>query len=390
MKLISFRFHVFFCSLAILSCVVIHPLPARGQTQEAAIAQRRALSLRHGINASGWFAQVYDSAYTPEHFKKAVTAEDIALIKSAGFDHVRLSINPQPLFNARQPDWMPEEYLGYLDAAVKMILDHGLSVVIDLHPESDFKARLKEDEFVEQFADFWRALAQHYSSLDPDRVFFEIMNEPEMSDRYRWFGIEAKVVAAIRAGAPQNTIIAAGARWSGVDELVFMDTLRDPNVIYNFHFYEPYEFTHQGATWGSYYWHWLRGVRYPSTLESAEKAAAAIPDGDAADRLTVIRFGYDHWDASRIDGEINQVAEWAAREHVPMVCNEFGAFRRYSNPTDRAAWISDVRTALERHGMGWAMWDYNGSFGVVTEVNGHPVVDQPVLHALGLQIEAKP
>jgi aryl-phospho-beta-D-glucosidase BglC (GH1 family) len=347
--------------------------------------------LRHGINASGWYAQVYEKdGYTPEHLDTFITAEDIALIKSSGFDHVRLSINPEPLFNAREPHLIPAEYLRHLDNAVKMILDHGLSVVIDLHPESDFKAKLKEDTFVEQFADFWRALAQHYAPLDPDRVFFEIMNEPEVNDRYRWFGIEAKVAAAIREGAPQNTIIAAGARWSGVDELVFMDTLSDPNVIYNFHFYEPYEFTHQGATWGSYYWHWLRNVPYPSTPESAEKAATAIPDEDAADRLAVIRFGYDHWNAARIDAEINQVAEWAHRHDVPMVCNEFGAFRRYSNPNDRAAWISDVRTSLEHHGMGWAMWDYNGSFGVVTKVNGHPVADLNVLHALGLQTQAKP
>ncbi|HEY1465109.1 MAG TPA: glycoside hydrolase family 5 protein [Terriglobales bacterium] len=360
-------------------------------SQNNDLAQRRAEHLRHGINASGWYAQVSEKdGYTPEHLKTFITAEDIALIKSSGFDHVRLSINPEPLFNSREPHLIPATYLGYLDGAVKMILDQGLSVVIDIHPEEDFKAKLKEDPFVEQFADFWRALAQHYSTLDADRVFFEIMNEPEVNDKYRWFGIEAKVAAAIREGAPNNTIIAAGARWSGVDELVFMDLLRDPNVIYNFHFYEPYEFTHQGATWGSYYWHWLRDVKYPSTPESAEKSAALIPDEDAADRLAVIRFGYDHWNAARIDAEINQVAEWAKRHNVPMVCNEFGAFRRYSNPNDRAAWISDVRNSLEHHGIGWAMWDYNGSFGVVTKVNGHSVADPNVLHALGLQAQANP
>lgn len=380
MKFFSLRSFIF-CSSILTIC-----FSALGQAApDSTLAQRRAEHLRHGINTSSWFAQVYGPGYTPEHFKTAVTAEDIALIKSSGFDNIRLSVNPQFLFNERQPDQIPATYLGYVDAAVKMILDHGLAVVIDIHPDSDFKARLRDDEFVEQFADFWRALAQHYSTLDPDRVFFEIMNEPEVTDRYRWFGIEAKVAAAIREGAPKNTIIAAGARWSGVDELIFMDTLRDPNVIYNFHFYEPYEFTHQGATWGSYYWHWLRGIRYPSTLESAEKAAAAIPDEDAADRLPVIRFGYDHWDASRIDGEINQVAEWAARQHVVMVCNEFGAYREYSDPKDREAWIHDVRTSLERHGMGWAMWDYNGGFSVVTEVNGHPVPDTGVLNALGLK-----
>ena len=216
---------------------------------------RRAQRLRRGINASEWFAQVYDKrGYTPEHFQAWMTADDIARIKSMGFDHVRLSVNPQPMFTAREPNKISAEYLGSLDAAVKMILDHGLAVVIDLHPESDLKTRLaKDDEFVEQFADFWRALAAHYSTWDADRVFLEILNEPEFTDRYRWLGVEMKLAAAIREGAPAHTIIAAGARWSDDDELVFQEPLHDSNVIYNFHFYEPHIFTHQGATWGDFY-----------------------------------------------------------------------------------------------------------------------------------------
>lgn len=351
-----------------------------------AIAQRRAASLRHGINTSAWFAQVYDpKGYTKEHLQTWTTAEDIALIKSMGFDHVRLSVNPQPLFTANRPNELPAEYLGYLDGPVKMILDHGLAVVIDIHPESDFKEKLaKNDDFVQQFADFWRALAQHYAALDPDRVFFEIMNEPEFSDQYRWYGVETKLAAAIREGAPQHTIIATGARYSDDDQLLFLEPLRDSNVIYNFHFYEPHLFTHQGATWGAYYWHWVKGLAYPSAPESAARAAAAVPD--AVDRLYVIRYGYDHWDAARIDGEINQAAEWARRNRVPLVCNEFGAYRAYADPRDRAQWIADVRTSLEQHGIGWAMWDYSGGFGVVTKANGRTVPDELTVRALGLRM----
>lgn len=351
----------------------------------SAPAVARAARLRHGINASNWFAQVYDKrGYTKEHFQDWTTADDIALIKSMGFDHVRLSVNPQPMMPQHRPDEIPAEYLGYLDSAVKMILDQGLAVVIDLHPESDFKAMLaKDDSFVQEFSDFWRALARHYSSWDAERVFFEILNEPEFSDRYRWYGVQAKLATAIRDGAPQNTIIAAGARWSDDDELVFIEPLRDPNVIYNFHFYAPHLFTHQGATWGTYSWHWVKGLRYPSSPESAAKVAAAMPD--AVDRLAVIRYGQDHWDAARINAEITQVAEWARQRGVPVVCNEFGVYRDYADPQDRAAWIHDVRTVLERHGMGWTMWDYSGSFGVVTKNDGRSVPDEVTLRALGLK-----
>ena len=376
--------YVFCCMCIFLDwAATAQSAPSGVATSSPAFA--RAQHLRRGINLSEWFAQVYDKrGYTREHFETWTTAADIALIKSMGVDHVRLSVNPQPMFTMNQPQKLPPEYLGYLDAAVKMILDHGLVVVIDMHPESDFKQRLtKDDTFVEQFADFWCAVAQHYSTWDPDRVIFEILNEPEFTDRYRWLGVQAKVVASIRDGAPKHTIIAAGARWSNDDELLFQEPLRDPNVIYNFHFYEPHIFTHQGATWGEYYWHWLKGLHYPSTTESAEQVALLVPS--EVDRLRVIRYGRDQWDATRIEAEMKQAAEWARRRGVPLVCNEFGVYRAFSDPADRAAWLRDVRTALERNGIGWTMWDYSGSFGVVTKKDGKAVPDESVLRSLGLK-----
>jgi aryl-phospho-beta-D-glucosidase BglC (GH1 family) len=342
--------------------------------------------LRHGINASNWFAQVYDPrGYTREHFQTYITVQDIALIRQMGFDHVRLSVNPQPMFNTGHADQLPADYLAYLDAAVKMIHDQGLAVILDIHPESDFKAKLvNDDPFVEQFADFWRALSRHYSGADPALMFFEILNEPEMRDRFRWSGVQAKLAAAIREGAPRHTIIATGANWSDNDDLLFLEPLPDQNVIYNFHFYEPHVFTHQGATWTVNYWHHVQNLAYPSDRESAEKAAAAVPD--EINRLYVLRYGMEHWDAARIDLEVAQAADWAARRHVPVRCDEFGVYRKDTNPQDRAAWLRDVRSSLEKHGMGWTMWDYNGGFAVVTTSDGHTVPDNTTLKALGLGI----
>lgn len=370
---------------AVLLSSAFAQVAPRSEQSPTSVPPARLAHLRHGINMYGWFGQVYGSeGYTKEHFEKHETAEDIALIKSMGFDHVRLVINPQPMFVHNQADRIPAEYLSYLDRGVKMILDQGLAVVIDMHPESNFKQELStQADFVEQFADFWRALARHYSTLNPDYVFFEILNEPEERDRYRWYGVEAKLAQAIREGAPQNTIIATGAHWSANDELVFLDPLHDPNVIYNFHFYEPHTFTHQGATWGVNYWHFLHGLAYPSNPENAERVAPLVPD--AINRLQVLRYGFDHWNSERIDMEIGQASAWAKRWNVPLVCNEFGAFRPYMDPKYRAAWLKDVRTALEHHVIGWTMWEYDGSFGVVTVENGKKVPDPLTLGALGLK-----
>lgn len=372
---------------AILLLVVVSLVGPRALTgpqgADTGIAQPRLMHLRHGINLSKWFAGSPDpSAYTKEHFETAITSQDIALIRAMGFDHVRLNVDPRPMFHEKHADQIASDYLGDLDAALKMLLDQDLAVDIDVYADSDFKARLAtDDEFVEEFADFWRALARHWSALDPDRVFFEILNEPGGRDRYRWYGVEANLAAAIREGAPRHTIIATGAHWSDDDDLVFLEPLRDPNVIYAFHFYEPHVFTHQGATWSTNYWHSLKGVPYPSSPDNLQNVMEQVLD--PVHRLAVERYGMDRWNAARIDGEISQVAEWASHRNVPVICNEFGVYRKNADPGDRAAWIADVRTSLEKHGIGWAMWDYDGGFDVVNKQEGKPVPDEATVRALG-------
>jgi endoglucanase len=365
-------------SILLLSALALAQSPPISSVPPARLSH-----LRHGINLSGWFAQVYDpKGYTKEHFESWTTSADIDLIKSAGFDHVRLSVNPQPMMDAAQRQGGTVEYFSYLDAAVKMILNAGLAVELDMQPESDFKARLKDDDFVERFADFWRIVAKHYASWDSDRIFFEILNEPKMNDPYRWYGVETKLAAAIRQGSPTYTIIATGARWDDNGDLIALEPLRDLNVIYVFHFYQPQIFTHQGANWAVYYWHSLEGLHYPSDPQNATQVAERLPD--AVHRLDVIRYGQEHWNAARIEAEINQAADWATRNNVPLLCNEFGVYR-HANPQDRATWIRDVRTSLERHNIGWAMWDYSGSFGVATKKDGRATLDETTVKSLGLR-----
>src|ERR1019366_7906355 len=127
----------------------------------------------------------------------------------------------------------------------------GLAVQIDLHPEDGYKQQLRtSDDQVDRLTMLWRKLAAHYASRDPERVFFEILNEPEVSDPSRWSGIQARVAAAIREAAPRHTIIATGPNYSDIQDLLTLQPLADGNTIYNFHFYDPHAFTHQGANWG--------------------------------------------------------------------------------------------------------------------------------------------
>jgi len=362
-------------------------VPVFAQTNDS-LAFRRASHLRRGINTSEWFAQS-PGRYSADRLASFTDTADIALIKQLGFDHIRLSIDPEPLIQPLL--WNPQNassdpFLSALDKIVNAAQADGLAVIIDIHPESEYKRRVRQEwGYADKFADLWRALATHYAKLNPDLTFFEVMNEPEDQDAYQWMGIQAHLVAAIRSVAPQNTIVVSGARWSDIDQLLLLEPLADPNLIYNFHFYTPHQFTHQGAGWSSEIEsHLTKGVRYPSKPEDAAQLRAEVPT--PAEKYEITKYAFDNWNAARIASEIDLAAEWAHERHVPLTCNEFGVYNRYSSPEDRAAWIRDTRSILEKDGIGWTMWDYRGSFGVVKKEDGKPAVpDAAVVKALGLE-----
>src|SRR5580692_2889701 len=206
-----------------LAAVLLLTLPVFAQDRNAdvQIALARARHLKHGINASEWFAQSardYSAARTDRY----TDAADIALMAKLGFDNVRLSIDPVPLEQPpRNNEGFNADFLARLDRAVDAMLANGLAVQIDIHPESPYKQEVKNsNEGVERFTMLWRRLAAHYASRDQERIFFEIMNEPEVNDPYRWAGIQAAAAAAIREVAPKNTLIATGPNWSDIIDLL--------------------------------------------------------------------------------------------------------------------------------------------------------------------------
>lgn len=371
-----------FASIAVCAALAVSAAAQSNTGVKTAFA--RAQHLRHGINASDWFAQAGD--YSAARTNRYTDAQDIALMAKLGFDHVRLSIDGDALERAFDGGKGPyADFLVRLDRAVDTILANHLAVIIDVHPSDEFKQQLRSgDSSVERFTELWRRLAARYANRDPDLVFFEVLNEPELNDAYRWAGIQARVAAAIRQAAPRNTLIAAGANYSSLPDLLRLEPLADGNVLYNFHFYDPHEFTHQGASWGVPWWSATHSIPYPATEDGMEKLLAEVPD--AADRAELENYFLDDWNAHHIRALIDEAAAWARAHHVPLICNEFGAFREHTDPVSRANWIRDTRTALEADGIGWTMWDYRGGFGVVTKQDGQPArVDTAIVNALGLQ-----
>jgi endoglucanase len=349
--------------------------------QTGDLAFQRAEHLRHGINTSDWFAQSND--YSVQRLRTFTTADDIHLIRQLGFDHIRLSIDAEPLLAWQRKQDNGVAFMGELDAIVKLAVQEKLAVIIDIHPQTRYKQSLLQgEEPVQRFAMLWRSLATHFAPFDPDFIFFEIMNEPEQPDTYRWQGIQAFVAEQIRSVAPRNTIIACGARWSGLEDLLPLEPLALPNVIYTFHDYEPFAFTHQGATWTDPAVQPLRDVPYPSNPENVAKNLEQEPT--LAGQFFVQQYGLARWDAHRIDVTLAFAERWSQLHRAPVYVGEFGVHRPYANGAMRAQWLKDMRTMLEKHHLGWAMWDYQDNFGAVTKKDGHTTPDPAVIEALGL------
>src|SRR6185295_8198033 len=132
-------------------------------SEPSATLKARFSRLRRGINLSHWFAQSGNDDYSKAHLESHAKPADLTLIKNLGFDHVRFTIEPAPLFNEwDDPAKLNVEYLKYLDTAVDNMLSRDLAVIIDIHPSDPFKVRLNtEDRHVEAFAKFWTSLAKH-------------------------------------------------------------------------------------------------------------------------------------------------------------------------------------------------------------------------------------
>jgi aryl-phospho-beta-D-glucosidase BglC (GH1 family) len=368
------------------------------------LAFTRAARLAHGINLSNWYAQAPD--YSAERLTTFIDAADFRLIRSLGFDCVRLSINPEPLL-ALPPATEPPpildrdatlsptatlplrpEAMARLDKTVREINAAGLVVVLDIHPEEAWLRQAFTDEGIPNFLYFWRTFARHYAGTDPEMVYFEVLNEPHNVSAGRWAIEQERAVAVIRKEAPAHTIVVTGTEFGGIGGLLGLIPLADANLIYSFHDYDPMVFTHQGATWAGDEFKPLRGVPYPSTTENIEPAIAATHDPGGTNLLQ--HYGIEHWSRARMQQDISTVVDWQRRSQVPVWCGEFGVYRDFAPTADRARWIADMRQTLEAAHLGWAMWDYRASFGMVMKKDRSTTVDDSIVQALGLKPAAAP
>ncbi len=342
----------------------------------------------------------------------ALTADELQTLQRTGFDFVRLAVDPGPFLQFQGIARDTADHI--LMDRVRLILQSGLSVVValfpsDLHPAYTAQA-LTAGLNTPVFQDYLRLIERTARQLDTfhsDKVALELMNEPPVPPR-AWQPMLDAAYAAARRQSAHLILVLDGGEQASAAALMAMRTdafAKDPAALLTFHYYDPYQFTHQGAPWNDA--RYLADVPYPARArplqDSLEASAAAIArtdlsqpqktlaDRDAQQRLESYRRSA--FDRDTIVKTFAQVGDWARAQGVPpdrVMLGEFGVRKTELQLTgaraaERAQWFHDVSAAAQANGFGWAVWTYRGAGGfALARSDTRNDIEPAVAEALGL------
>lgn len=300
-----------------------------------------AARLHRGVNVLGYDPLWKDPAkarFQPRHFK---------IIRKGGFDFIRVVLPSFSHMDARNQ--LDRRWLETLDRVIGQASRAGLGVIIDEH---DFNACSEDIALCEvKLTAFWQQIGQRYRGA-PDTVLFELLNEPHGKlDAAHWNALIKRLLPIVRASNPTRTLVIGPTEWNSLNQLPALELpANDRNILVTFHFYEPFQFTHQGARWVKET-QGLRGI--PFTAE----------------------------DEARIARDFDTVTAWSKANDRPVLLGEFGAYDGSGTPVaDRARYALIVRKAAEARGMPWAYWQFDSDF-VVYDI-GHDRWIEPIHRAL--------
>jgi aryl-phospho-beta-D-glucosidase BglC (GH1 family) len=330
--------------------------------QDGGVPKDLLASLKTGVNITRWFCYL-PGQNLPEHYQTYFTDADFAELDKLKVGFVRLCITPDQVDRNGSAD---SATLEALDVALGKLMFHGLTVIWDLHDNGQLKLDQPGID-TSKFTDFWMAIAARYKGRFERRLVFELLNEPQFTkDPAPWFNLQEKTVEAIRAVDPLRTIMVSSTRWSGVDAMELMKPLPEKNLLYTFHCYDPFFFTHQGASWVGEYPRNFKNIPFPATPEAV---AAILPSNDEKYKDALIDYGKQGYDDAYLEKRLATCMDWGKRNGVPMVLGEFGAYPLVSPPDSRARWFEGMRKAIDKLGVPNAIWGYDDALGLGRSVN---------------------
>ena len=102
-----------------------------------------------------------------------------------------------------------------------------------------------------------------------------------------------------------------------------------------FHYYSPFHFTHQGASWAG---------------EQSKSWLGTTWLGTEKEKQDVI-------------SDLDKASQWSKENSLPLFMGEFGAYEK-ADMQSRVRWASFVRSEAEKRSISWAWWEFCAGFGV--------------------------
>ena len=328
--------------LTMIGCSGSNTEVINGEEFDSGPETERAEPLGRGINLGNMLEAERYEGYWGERIEE----EYFALIKNAGFDTVRIPIRWSIRADQDYPYTINPEFFERVDQVVAWAKAQELKIVINMHHYDEIF--IDPDGHKRRFIEMWRQISERYKNEDPDTFYFELMNEPhDQLTMTKWNPIMKDTIRMLRDEVGiTHKLILSGSNWGGASGLTGLsipaDELSNRSVIVTFHFYSPFNFTHQGADWTDQTL--PVGVTWPG--RNTNSALRAIND------------------------ELDIAKRWSENNNnVPLWLGEFGAYSKAPYPS-RVNWTAYVRKQAEARGISWAYWEFCSGFGIYDDQTG--------------------
>ena len=212
------------------------------------------------------------------------------------------------------------------------------------------KGLMQDENLQKRFIAVWEMLEEEFSS-EPD-VAFELLNEVVNATSEEWNTLAKRTIDAIRKHNKERLIIIGCIDWNNPPGLDTLQTYDDENIIYTFHSYAPFEFTHQQGVLQSEPLYYNRKMPYPTDdIERYREYYKLLGNDSAYPNLKRMDIEYLR--------EYMLPAKRFTETHPDKIlwCGEFGTIR-HCNIKYRENWMRDMITILNEWDMPYCVWNY--------------------------------